>query len=230
MSCVYRVFALILLMLLSACATCAILFPIFRKPKTVTAGVTSKDTIYYWYSEASLVSSTATSITRVYSRDYSCKPEKNYFLASAALAVAGAGLGGLACMFMACWINAGRRAALGVVSLILTFFAFACCVVVVSLTAYLYVNAQCKDETPSKMTFKDDNYKLVEGFILMAVAAGGFLIMFVVEIIGVCCTCCCGGENYDDVSRDFSRQDSKSSRETEEDYTRGSSRSGSYRR
>jgi hypothetical protein len=229
MSCVYRVFVLIILMLLTACATCAILFPVYRAPKVTALDVTVKQTVFYWYSETSLVSSTSTQITRIYSHEYACDAQRQYFLAMAALAVAGAGIGGLACMFTACWINAGRRIALGVVALILTFFAFACCVVVVSISAYVFVNGLCKGSTLEMMSLKSGGYNLVEGFILMAVAAGGFLIMFVVEICGVCCSTCRGSdEDYDDISRDFSRYSSKSSRTRNDSYIRGASRNDSY--
>ncbi|KPA77833.1 hypothetical protein ABB37_06645 [Leptomonas pyrrhocoris] len=228
MSCAYRVFVLTVLMLLTACATCANLFAIFRKPQLTVAGVTTRDSYYYWYSELSAVGPIETNTRRIYSRDFECEAEKNYFIASAALAVGGAGLGGLACVFMACWVSAGRRVALGVVSLLLTFFAFACCVVVVSLTSYLFVNAQCKDGAADKKTFEQQDYMLVEGFILMAVAAGGFLIMLFVQLIGLCCMCCCNGDNYDDVSRGFSSHSSKSSSRSGS-FSRNTSRGGSYR-
>lgn len=226
MSCVYRVFVLIFLMLLTACATCSILFPIFRKPKSKVGNTTTKETVYYWYSETSHVDSVSTSIKRVYTRDYSCESEKNDYVASAALAVAGAGLGGLACMFVACWINAGYRAALGVISVILTFLAFACCIVVVSLSAYLFVNVPCKSDSVTE-SVKQRDYKLVEGFILMAIAAGGFLIMMVVQIIGLCC-CFCGHSNFDDVSSDLGSRSSKS-RSDDDDFNRCSSRDRSLR-
>ncbi|KPI84709.1 hypothetical protein ABL78_6231 [Leptomonas seymouri] len=224
MSCTYRVIVLILLMLLSACATCAVLFPIYRKEIEAADGAEAKLTYYYWYRQTSRSHGDNVTIERIYSYDYSCSEERDYFIASSALSVAGAGLGGLACMFIACWVNAGRRPALGAIGFVFTFFAFACCGAVVGLTGFFFSEVKCDSADSSKGSVRDQGYNLAEGTILMAAATGGFLILLFVQSIGLCCTFCCGSSKYDDLSRDFDRRSSRSDSEDNDGYRRSSSR------
>lgn len=186
-----RVFTLILLMLFTACATCAILFPQFRRKTTASVGsaatATTTDSIFFWYNETTTAVSGTTYITRYYSRLSDCSKLKTFYLVQSALSVAGAGFGGLACLFTACWTSAGKKRCLGGTSTLLCFLAFACCAVALALSAYSFKGTYCG----AIKTLEEAEFKIVEGFGLIAAAAGGFLIATLFELIAVCCSCCC---------------------------------------
>lgn len=190
-----RVLLLVAVMLLTACMTCSILFPVLRKTETDTSGsVTTRETVYYWYWETSN-SSTATSgtpapVRRRYTRDLDCDRARAFYTASSALSVSAAGLGGVTALVISCWSAAGFNYSIGVSALLLTFLTMACAVVVLAFTVYGYTNGFCDDDAqPIAGSTKEGGYKLVEGFILLCVAAGGLFLLTVAEAIGLCCCC-----------------------------------------
>lgn len=184
-----RVILCIFMMLFTACATCAILFPQFRLKATVTTGGSTPSevtkSIFFWYNETLIKVSGTTYITRHYSHALICDKLRTSYQVQAALSVAGAGLGGLACLFMGCWTSAGQKRCLGGLTTLLCFLAFACCCVSLTLSACSFKSTFCE----SSQTFEDAGLEQVEGFGLIAAAAGGFLIVTVVELVAVCCAC-----------------------------------------
>ena len=164
-----RVILCIFMMLFTACATCAILFPQFRLKATVTTGGSTPSevtkSIFFWYNETLIKVSGTTYITRHYSHALICDKLRTSYQVQPALSVAGAGLGGLATL--------------------LCFLAFACCCVSLTLSACSFKSTFCE----SSQTFEDAGLEQVEGFGLIAAAAGGFLIVTVVELVAVCCAC-----------------------------------------
>ncbi|KAK7197694.1 hypothetical protein NESM_000721200 [Novymonas esmeraldas] len=193
-----RVFYLILLLLFTACATCAILFPQYRR--TSESNSNSTDTVYFWYrqSTASIAGVPSIVIGRTYSYNLLCQQGQVYYTVTAALSVAAAAFLGASTLFTACWINSRTEDGLIVTSVFMTFMGLACAAVTVALTAYTYVTTVCQGELTEMKAAKDNGFNLVEGFYLICIAAGGSLICFIFGF-GLCCaSVCCGGDDKND--------------------------------
>ncbi|KAK7198789.1 hypothetical protein NESM_000844400 [Novymonas esmeraldas] len=204
----FRAVILLFLVVFTACATCSILFPQFRRESaasTTPATGPTRLTVYYWYNESAVSTSAggkSTTTVRHYTRDFTCSTQHAFYTAAAALSVAAAGLGGVAALFAACWTSAGRRSCLAGIVTAATFFAFACSIVTLAVSAYVYVTGLCGAKAPQA-----DEYKLVEGFGLICAAAGGLLITFVLEVVECCCGCCGGASTQEKDTSDEEEDD-----------------------
>ncbi|CAJ1021138.1 hypothetical protein Q4I30_002460 [Leishmania utingensis] len=188
----YRIIVLLLVITFTACMTCSILFPIFRK--VTSDPVEARHTVRFWYKESTnTITSTGSSgelIMRYYTHNLACQQARVLYVALSALSVAAAGISGVACLVIACWTTAGYNVSIGVVTLLLTSFAMASAVAVVGVTTYVYTHDFCvNDPTAFEKSPQRDGYHLAEGFILLCAAAGGFLLMVMIQVIGFCCGC-----------------------------------------
>ncbi|KAG5481972.1 hypothetical protein LSCM1_05684 [Leishmania martiniquensis] len=196
-----RVFIFVLLMLFTACATCSILFPQFRKVVDTTSKKTS--TVYFWYRESSMpvAETQSVAINRTYSHRLLCPRGQLYHTAAAALSVAATALIGSSMLFAACWIDARYNNGLAVASAFMAFLSFVCFSAVVSWTVYTYLTTLCPGETGQILGAKDDGYTLAEGFYLLCAATGGSLLCFIISFVLCCSAVCCtiedkGDEHY----------------------------------
>lgn len=161
-----------------------------------------REVVYYWYTENTTAGSYPTlSYTREYNSARACDTSKMYFVVASALSTAGTSLAGIACMMSAAWIYAGFDSCLHSFILFVTFLSFACYVVTVALVAFLYTNDTCKDSVDRATALKNASpkFNIVEGFILLCVAAGGTLVAMILEALSFCvCTDTddyCGGRH-----------------------------------
>ncbi|KAG5482332.1 hypothetical protein LSCM4_05585 [Leishmania orientalis] len=190
----YRVTLLICTIIFTACMTCSILFPIFRKVTNDPEKM--RRTVYYWYMEMSTVrtshGSSETLTRRYYTRDLPCQQAKIFYVASSAISVAAAGIGGVACLILACWTTAGYSFIVRFVGFLATFLSMACAGAVVGLSTYIFTQDFCAHDAAAieyQKAPKKDGYAMVEGFGLACAAAGGFLIIAVIQLIGLCRGC-----------------------------------------
>lgn len=208
---VCRTFTLLFLMCVTACGVCSSLFPLFRRsydvniltpPQPVSSTYNRREVIYYWYAENTTGGSyPSLNYSRSYNSARKCDTTRTYFVASAALSTAGAGLAGIATIMSAAWIYAGFDSCLHSFIVFVTFLAFACYLVTLALVCYLYLNDTCSNGVNHAVAFKNASpqFHLVEGFILMCIATGGLLIVLVLEALSFClCTSTddyCGGHD-----------------------------------
>lgn len=187
----YRTAVVVLLAMFTACVTCSILFPIFRTTVTDTSGSETYITYYYWYLEESVRAPTGMwTVHRIYTRDIACQQMHDYYIWASSLSVASAGLGGLATLLGAAWISVGYSAGLSSLIFVLTFISFACSGSVVGLMAYAYCNDFCaSSRTSAARAPQAAGFNIVEGYILLCVAVGGFAVLLLTQAIGFCCGC-----------------------------------------
>ncbi|CAG9572083.1 conserved hypothetical protein [Leishmania major strain Friedlin] len=192
-----RVFVFVLLMLFTACATCSILFPVFRK---VVAGTDTTNTVYFWYRQSSTPAKETpdVEIVRTYSYHLQCLQGQVYYTVTAALSVAATAFIASSALLTACWINARYNDSLAVTSTFTSFISLACCGATLGLIVCTYMTTLCPGEKTQMLAAKEDGYQLAEGFYLLCVATGGTLLCFVVGFALCCSTLCCSEEGKDD--------------------------------
>ncbi|KAG5508758.1 hypothetical protein JKF63_05256 [Porcisia hertigi] len=187
----YRLVVLIFVIVFTACMTCSIFFPVFRKT-TTNGAIETREAVYYWYTESCAARAPGAPgkvIVRYYTRELLCPRARVFFIASSAISVAGAGIGAVACLVLACWTTAtgGHILHVGAASLTLTFITMACAGVTVGLVTHLFTNDFClNDPVAFYRAPQKDGYRMVEGFGLLCTAAGGFFFMMVVLVFGLC--------------------------------------------
>ncbi|KAK7198790.1 hypothetical protein NESM_000844500 [Novymonas esmeraldas] len=196
-----RIVVLILTIIFTACMTCSILFPAFRNSAKNSDGRTVRRTYYFWYTETTTSGTTTTTAStndfafagtaRNYVRNFECRQARALYTALSAVSVAAAGLGGIACLVLACWTTAGHNVSIGAVAAGTTFLAMACAAATVGLAAFVYTHDFCSPpSTAAKVPSPhSDAFKLVEGFGLACAATGGFLIAFIAQVVGLCRSC-----------------------------------------
>ncbi|KAG5481973.1 hypothetical protein LSCM1_05685 [Leishmania martiniquensis] len=189
-----RVVLLSFAVLFTACMTCSILFPIFRKEENDPAR--TRHTVYYWYMElttfATSEPSSETLTRRFYTRDLPCQEAKMLYVASSAISVAAAGVGGAVCLILACWTSAGHSFAISFAGFMTTLLSMACAGAVVGLSTYIFTHDFCAADAAAagyQKAPQKDGYAMVEGFGLACAAAGGFFIIAVAQLVGLCHGC-----------------------------------------
>ncbi|KAG5482330.1 hypothetical protein LSCM4_05583 [Leishmania orientalis] len=189
-----RVFIFVLLMLCTACATCSILFPQFRK--IVDRATMRTSTVYLWYRESSMPIQEAqsVSINRTYSYHLPCPRGQLFNTVSAALSVAATALISSSMLFAACWIDARYNNGLAVAGAFMAFLSFAGFGAVLSWLVYTYLTTLCPGEAVQILGAKEDGYALAEGFYLLCAATGGALLCFVISFALCCSAVCCSSE------------------------------------
>ncbi|CAD2212687.1 Amastin surface glycoprotein, putative [Angomonas deanei] len=170
-----RVIVFLLLVIFTAAGTCSLLFPLFRKEENDV-----KYQVFFWYREVITHTKTLDSVERINNKQIECKKAKDFYTASAALAVAGTGLGGLATFVSFGYLFVRRSCCMALMLVILTFLSFACFTADVGMIASSYTQDACKD-MPMYNKLKDQDLDIVEAFGLMCAAAGGYLIIFVLS-------------------------------------------------
>ncbi|CBZ25226.1 conserved hypothetical protein [Leishmania mexicana MHOM/GT/2001/U1103] len=192
-----RVFVFMLLMLFTACVTCSILFPVFRK---VVVGNDTTNTVYFWYRQSStpIEGGDGVMMIRTYSYHLQCLQGQVYYTVMAALSVAATAFIASSALLTACWINASYNDGLAVTSTFMSFISLACCSATLGLTVCTYMTTLCPDEKTQILGAKADGYKLAEGFYLLCVATGGALLCFIAGFALCCSTLCCSDEGKDD--------------------------------
>ncbi|ESL12219.1 hypothetical protein TRSC58_00017 [Trypanosoma rangeli SC58] len=172
-----RVLVLIMVLLATACAVCANIFPVFQKKNNV---VTIKQTL--WYNRTAL--SGGNEIEQKVSESL-CTQYKLFFQVSEAMVVATVGVGLIVVGFaIAQLIIAVKGRCLACCGSFLITLAFDASGVCVALLVYGYMKGYCQNDTSLSSVyapFKDQNYKFAESFYLISVACGLFLISSLFE-------------------------------------------------
>ncbi|KAG5508923.1 hypothetical protein GH5_06137 [Leishmania sp. Ghana 2012 LV757] len=187
-----RLFLLIFAICFTACVTCSILFPLFRLEITLEELNKTRLTVYYWYNETVSSVDGGSLIFRYYARDFTCTNQRIAHIAMSVLSVVAASMGGIAVLFLACWTLAGPHCCLGIIAYFAIFVAFVCSLVTLALSGYVYVTDFCGGDSLRKA-----QYKLVEGFALICIATGGYLILLFLGLIVLCC--CCRAASLSDI-------------------------------
>ena len=178
-----RVILCILMVLLTACGVCAALFPLMRKTSTDAMGRKVKHEVYLWYTESKYHVNKTHYYDRVYSRHESCGGFRTTSVAGAALNVAGCGMGAIAAIIAAVHVYAKVKFDLCCTLMVLCFVTFGLFVASLVTVVFTYRAKLCvNDPVKVRESYKDQSYKLVEGFILLCVATGGFFITTFLEI------------------------------------------------
>ncbi|CBZ25227.1 hypothetical protein, unknown function [Leishmania mexicana MHOM/GT/2001/U1103] len=185
-----RLILLLLMLLFTGCIVAAILLPIYRKDSNET--VLTKYRVFFWFNESINVSGTppSTLILRTYSFAILCQKARIFFIVMAILSVVAAAIAGVACLTLACWTMAGYNISLGVTSLLLTIFAMLFSVVVLAAAVFVFKTDFCVSEGMAYLQAPRTNgYRLGEGFFLLCIAVGGFLLLVVMQALCLCCDC-----------------------------------------
>ncbi|AIN96921.1 hypothetical protein LPMP_160470 [Leishmania panamensis] len=178
-----RVLVLIFVLLLAACGVCAALFPLMRTKGPMIDGHPSERVVFLWYEETKFTVGPAHYYTRTYHRNSTCDGFKTAALASAALDVAGCGLAGIIGLLAAAHLCSRMKFSICCSIMVLCFVAFACFVASVATVIFTFFTDTCVNDNATRVVaLRDQGFVLVEGFIFLCIAAGGFLIAVFVEI------------------------------------------------
>jgi hypothetical protein len=178
-----RVILCILMMLLTACGVCAALFPLMRKNATDSTGRKVKHEVYLWYTETKYTEAHKHYYDRVYVRDIACGEFRTTSVAGAALNVAGCGLGAIVSIIAAAHVCTRVKFNLCCTLMVLCFVTFGAFMASLATVVFVYRGHGCVNAANGGHPgYHAQDYKLVEGFILLCVATGGFFIMVFLEI------------------------------------------------
>ncbi|KPA77828.1 hypothetical protein ABB37_06642 [Leptomonas pyrrhocoris] len=179
-----RVLLCILMMLFTACGVCAALFPLMRRTGRDDASHKVKYEVYLWYTESKYTDAKTHVYERIYHRQRNCGEFRTAAVAGAALDVVGCGVGAIACILAAVHICARVKFHLCCTLMVLCFVAFATLVASLATVVFTFRGDSCPNDTANAMrSFHGQDYKLVEGFILLCIAAGGFFITTFLEML-----------------------------------------------
>lgn len=175
-------------MLCTACATCSIYFPQYYR-EFGSATIKTRYTVYYWYADTSVMISGEPVVTRVYTRHASNTQLRALFLLEFALAVAGAGLGGLTTIIISSWTCAGYSPCVGSIADFMTFLSFLCCGGAMAVSAALFTTTSyemLQGDDAVVTPYNQEGFHLREGFALIVAATGGFLVLIIFVCIAKC--------------------------------------------
>lgn len=178
-----RIVVLIFAILLVACGVCATLFPLMRKKGLVIDSHSLEKKVYLWYEEIHYKDGLTDHYYRTYHRNSKCDGFKAAAMTGAALHVAACGVGGIICLLAAAHIYARKKVTICCFIMILSLVTFACFAVSVATVVFVFCADTCvNDEATRVVALRHQGYTLVEGFILLCVAAFGFLIAMFLEV------------------------------------------------
>ncbi|CAC9474710.1 hypothetical protein, unknown function [Leishmania infantum JPCM5] len=185
-----RFILLILMVLFTGCIIASILLPIFRKESNDTDMAMRR--VFFWYNETVRTSDSPPEdlIMRFYTRNLLCLKARALFLLMSALSLMAAGVAVVVCLMLACWTTAGYSICISVTSLVLSIFAMLFSMVVLAASTVVFKQDFCVNQTEAYLQAPQKNgYRLVEGFFLLCIAVGGFLLMFITLVVCLCCEC-----------------------------------------
>ncbi|KAK7197693.1 hypothetical protein NESM_000721100 [Novymonas esmeraldas] len=178
-----RTLVLIFVLLLTVCGVCAALFPLMRKSGIVIAGHPAERRVYLWYEETKYRIGDTHYSVRAYHRDRSCAGFRTVAVAAAALDVAGCGIAAVVCLLAAAHLCSRKKFNICCSIMVLSFVTFICFAASVAAVTFVFCTETCvQDAAERTQALRDAGYSLVEGFIVLCVATGGFFLAIAVEI------------------------------------------------